>query len=167
MDLFPQVAIERFEQLKPGDLFLVELLDTKMVALRAVDDQRDGDKLMILLGPNFPAEWRPGFLAPWHGVTVVSLGTNYTLELPCTPDGWSSSPPPPEVLSLLKAGDEVFVRGYFQQQASRFAECLVNVRTGAATYQHRPSMPMYASRWAISLRDPYGARRAVLAMGYS
>jgi hypothetical protein len=162
MEVFPQLTVERFEQLKPGELFFVELLETKMVALKAIDKEQDGDKLMILLGPSFPRDLRPGTMAPWRGLTVVSFGTNFNIELPCVPDGWSASPPPPEVLSLVRADDELFVRGYFQHGPSHHLECLVNLKDGTTVYNRRPSMPMYASRWAISIQDAYGARRPIL-----
>jgi hypothetical protein len=162
MEVFPQLAVERFEQLKPGELFLVDMLDTKMVAMKAVDDQQDGDTLMVLLGPSYPRDWRPGYLVPWQGVTVVSFGTRFLLELPHTPDGWSANPPPPEMLALVKTNEEIFLRGYFQQGPSRFADCLVGIKDGNVVYNRRLSMPMYASQWAMSVKDPYGLRRPIL-----
>jgi hypothetical protein len=162
MNVFPEARVERFEQLKPGALFLAEIAGHKMVALKAFDDQQDGDKLMALLGPTFPSQIRPGQLVSWDRLTVLSLGSDYTLELPTQPEGWSLEAPPSSSLAIVQTSGGVFVRTYFHD--ARGLELWVTMENGAAVkpdYQ----MVMYTTRWALSVRNKYGERFPIVEFG--
>jgi hypothetical protein len=162
MNIFPGARVERFEQLKPGELFLAEVAGHKMVALKAFDEQHDGDKLMALLGPTFPSHIRPGQLVQWERLTVLNLGSDYTLELPTQPDGWSPDAPPSSTLAMVQTPAGVFVRTYFHDV--RGLELWVTMETGAAVKPHF-EMVMYATRWALSVRNKYGERFSVIELG--
>jgi hypothetical protein len=162
MNVFPEARVERFEQLKPGELFLAEIAGHRMAALKALDDERNGDQLMALLGPTFPNHVRPGQLVSWERLTVLNLGSDYTLELPTQPQGWNLEAPDADSLSIVQTCGGVFIRTYFHD--ARGSEMWVTIESGAVVkpdYQ----IVMYATRWAFSVRNRYGERFPVIELG--
>jgi hypothetical protein len=161
MDVFPEARVERFEQLKPGDLFLAEIAGHKMAALKACEDRPDGDKLMTLLGPTFPSHIRAGQLVQWERLTVLNLGSDFTLELPAQPEKWSPEAPAPDCLAIVQTPDGVFVRTYFHDV--RGLEQWVAMEGGAVVKPHY-DLVMYTTRWALSVRNTYGERFPVIEL---
>ncbi len=162
MDVFPRAHVERFEQLKSGTLFLAEIAGHKMAALKAFDEQREGEQLMVLLGPAFPSHVRPGQLVSWERLTVFSFAGDYTLELPVEPGAWSSEAPPPNSLAMVQTPNEVFVRTYFHDV--RGEELWVAMENGAVS---KPNfeMVMYATSWSLSVRNKHGERFPIIELG--
>ena len=72
MDITPVLTTTRFSQLKPGELFIFPNDTASAVALAVADPARDGDMVMIPLGPGTPS--RNGCAnrgSAAHGRTVV------------------------------------------------------------------------------------------------
>ena len=77
MQVLPVVKIDRFEQLDPGDLFVYPHPNGSCWALKAVDLEANGDKLILPLGPTFPQSTGGPRLLPWQATTTVSFGKDY------------------------------------------------------------------------------------------
>jgi hypothetical protein len=69
MIVIPPVRTERFEQLKPGDLFLLINQNYKFYALKTQEPPTGERSQMVLLGPSFPEGVTESFLLPWQAVT--------------------------------------------------------------------------------------------------
>ena len=152
MDYFPKFDVTRFEQLKSGDLFFIELGGVRVVALKAIDTQNDGDKLMVLLGPNFPTNESPGALAPRVAATVVSIGSNYSVSLSTDPSTWTVAPPAHDVVALYLQDHQLYVRANFGRPHD-FQPCHVRMSDGEVVYGSARGIGAYVSQWEIAVAD--------------
>src|ERR1700736_1566371 len=88
MEITPALKATRFSQLKPGELFMFANKSSSAVALVAADPTRDGDMIMIPLGPELPRE-NIARIFDSRQMDVLSFGTDYDVRLPADPRGWS------------------------------------------------------------------------------
>ena len=54
MEVLSKPKVIRFAQTKPGDLFMFPLDSGLSVAMSVTDPANDGDKVVVVLGPDFP-----------------------------------------------------------------------------------------------------------------
>ena len=154
MDITPTVRVDRFAQIAPGDICILDYDGTTGIALKVEDPASFGDKLILPLGPPFP----PGAVGPTlmaeRNATVISFGKDYTLQLPVGPDGWTGTEPPPATSCVVLAGEGVYLRANFARQGHEFQGCYVELRTGrilsgAHAYRRPPGIRAYAVKWSL------------------
>jgi hypothetical protein len=164
MEVTPTLKATRFSQLKPGELFMFANKSSSGVALAAADPTRDGEMVMIPLGPELPLEIIVRILDSQQ-MDVLSFGTDYEVRLPADPRGWSIQAPPAEkpcfVLAAGLSEPKLFLRANFSPDAE-FRPCYIDIREGrilASTSQLRPafltppSIFGYAVDWAILTKE--------------
>jgi len=62
------------------------------LALKALNDEANGEQLILPLGPTYPpSTGGPRLIVP-EGFTVISYGKDYILRLPSATDAWSHAP---------------------------------------------------------------------------
>jgi len=165
MKMTPTPTVTRFEQLNPGDLFFVEIQERSCVALKAVDDERDGDTLMVVLGPysSFNEEVIPGILLSWKAATVVSFSNEFTVSLPTEPEDWTTTAPADGVLPLVISDGDIYVRAVSDVYGRRL-KCFVKISNGRVIYQPRTSISAYALKWGLAIVDERGELHPILRM---
>lgn len=126
----PNLKATRFAQLDPGDLFLY-CSDAGFSVAMAVLEPIDGDKLVLSLGPIFPANLPgPSVQSPGPVRDVLSYGKEYVLMLPCEPQGWTSTEPPPDKHSIVIGAQGVYIRANFALSGMPFHPCYVGLPEG-------------------------------------
>jgi hypothetical protein len=130
MKIVPSVTVARFEQLSPGDLFIYPHGEGSWVAMKVEDPTRDGDKLMLVIGPTFPAglSWPSLVQAPT--ATVISFGKEYILRLPSEASGWMAGSPAPDKCCIGVTEKGAYARASFRPAQSGFQACYVDMATG-------------------------------------
>lgn len=123
----PPVAITRFTQLKPGELFLSQQGDASYVALAVAG--ADGDPLMVPLGPGFPDRSDGPSLIGSAGADVISFGKEYLLRLPARPEGWRFTAPDAGTHCIAVTEEGAFIRANFVAKPN-FKPCYVGFETG-------------------------------------
>lgn len=150
MDVVPAIHIDRFEKLKPGDLFIYTDRNVRCAALKGVAPTAGDEAISLLLGPEIPEGMGPG---PWvTGIrpgTVISFGANYLLRLPTDPEGWMSAFPPDAVPCVLIADGLVHFRGSFGRMPGESRPCWLEAVTGTLQYDHPRGLSVYAVKWEI------------------
>jgi hypothetical protein len=93
MQIEPGVTVARFEQLSPGRS--LHLSPGRGIVCRheVEDPTRDGDQLMLVMGPAFPAGLTWPSLVGAPAATVISFGKEYVLRLPSDVNGWAAGSP--------------------------------------------------------------------------
>lgn len=153
MAITPQLKIERFEQLSPGDLFIWPYHGQAYFGLKVIDPERNGERLILPLGPSFPPEIGGPRLIGWQGVTTASFAKDYTLRLPTAPEGWTELPPGNEVFCLGVTTDGAYFRANFSPHPGVFRECWVRVADGVVHYGRVKGITLYATQWEILVED--------------
>jgi hypothetical protein len=160
MEILPKLKIARFEKLEPGDLFVYPHSNGPCLALKAEDRMRNGEKLILPLGPTFPHSAGGPRLLPWQAATTVSFGKDYIIRVPTAPEGWTDREPGPDVLCLVVTTDQIYFRANLSLQPGEFQSCLVRATDGIVIY-HRdranqepvPQIFAYAVQWDIVVND--------------
>lgn len=159
MQLVPSLAVCRFAQLSPGDLFLFEHSDGKCVGF-AVEykDQWETKRLVLPLGPIFPKYLNGRQLFDGR-YTVVSFGTNFCLRLPSSSEKWSYRDPEQGDNWIAVAGDKAYFIGNCYSGPG-YLECFFDISTGSALVNassggpSRPSgIPAFAMSWELVTTD--------------
>lgn len=164
MEITPALRATRFSQLKAGELFIFPNGPASAVALAAADPTRDGDMVMIPLGPGLRPEMVARIMEPQHS-DVLSFGTDYEVRLPAAPRGWSIEMPPAEkpcfILTAGPSDQKLFLRANFSPDAE-FRPCYIDMKEGrilASASQLRPAFLIppnifgYAVEWALLTRE--------------
>src|SRR5271170_7511667 len=86
MRVFPTIRGTRFAQLGAGELFLYEHSGGTSVGFVVEDPTKDGDKLLLPLGPVLPPGMNWPMLQTPSEHTVLSFGHEITLRLPVGPN---------------------------------------------------------------------------------
>ena len=166
MRIIPSVRIDRFAQLKSGDLFIYLNGADRCVALKGVDPTNDGDKIILLLRQATPNDAVPGpRVIGERSLTAISFGQDFILRLPSEPDGWMTSYPPEDLLCVLMAGDKAYFRGNFSQYAGDFKPCWIEVSSAVLSYKIPPGTAAFAVKWEIILQGPSAGERMILRVG--
>jgi hypothetical protein len=129
MLLAPGLAVTRFAQLQPGDLFILPYEEGGFVALKV--SAPDGDMLMVPIGPSFPDGLPYPCLVAEPASTVISLGKKYALRLPTRPEGWRLAPPGPQIHCIAVTEEGAFVRASFVPPEDGYKPCYIALETGA------------------------------------
>ena len=169
----PALRVTRFAQLDCGDLFLWRHKEGGCVAIVAADPTQNDHKLILPLGPDFPRDVTgPFFLYP-DGITVVSFGKQYVLNLPVQPRGWLDTPPPQGTHCILVTEAGVYIRVNRSPNPREFHVCYVDLATGlictrgsgASQEFATPSgVPAFAIQWELVTRED--KPRVILAYPY-
>lgn len=154
MKVQPVLKVDRFAQLAPGDLFIFNHNNGSCMALKVADPANDGDKLILPLGPTFPAGISGPTLMSPQDMTVVSFGKDYTLKLPTEATGWVVSEPAPNLHCFVVNERGVYARANFAPPGKSFRWCFVEIGSGSilskeSSYIVPASPRAYAIEWAL------------------
>jgi len=145
MEITPKLTVTRFAQLDPGDLFIVPNGDEGFVAIVAEDPTQNGEKLMLTLGPTFPAGTSGPRLVHCAGMTVPSLAKAYVLRLPCQPGGWQANEPAPDKSCILVTERSAYWRANFDSaRIGAFRACYIDIATGLVQTTGRAPFQQFA-----------------------
>jgi hypothetical protein len=164
MEITPAFKATRFAQLKQGELFIFSSESVSAVGLAAKDPARDGDMVMIPLGPALAPEMVARIVDGQH-TAVVSFGAEYIVQLPSHAGGWSAEGPPPEkpcfVLSSQGSDpsqQKLYLRANFAPPGVGFKPCYVDMKDGrilapGGQYVAPPGISGYAIEWALLTKE--------------
>ena len=125
-----KLNVTRFSQTEPGDLFMFPHSDGLSIAMTVTDPANDGEKLVVILGPDFPRGMiGPSLMTP-PGTTVMSFGKEYTISLPCEVEGWLMNVPSDDVSCLIFTDQgKIFIRANYRLP-DRFRPCYIDMQNG-------------------------------------
>ena len=158
MQIIPPFRMVRFEQLKPGDLFLFMDGRHQFYALRVSDARAT----MVILGPSFLEDARESFLLPWDAGMVLSLSEDFSILLPTEATAWSWSGSRRTPVWLGVAGDDVFICTNGGMSPQQYFPCFVNVKTGAVVDRSLPATSVYTNHWEIAVLGANHPPRTIL-----
>ncbi len=163
MKIFPQVTIDRFAQLKQGDLFIYVQGDQRCVALKCFDPTDGGDEVILLLGPKLSEDLAPApRLIGEASMTVINFGQSYMLRLPTEPEGWVVDVPPITVPSILAADDKVYYRASIGHRPGQSKLGWVEISSGLVSRATPPGTKAYAVKWELVIQEPGAQDRVIL-----
>jgi hypothetical protein len=155
MKIEPNVKMSRFAKLQPGDLFICFDYDAACLAMKGVDPKMDGDAIILLLGPQLPTEMGEGpRVIGERRSSIVALGNDFVLRLPCGPEGWTNQPPPSDATCVLLLDDKVHIRANFGSRPGEVRMCWVEASTGVLRYDLPRGDAAYAVDWEIVIESP-------------
>jgi hypothetical protein len=129
MEITPNLRAVRFDQVGPGDLFLVQDGTGSYVAI-AVKDPRAGDMMMLLLGPaSADALYVPVLTNLPSHTPVVSFSKNYQIRLPCETKAWFITEPQPQNCVVLSE-DRLYIRPLYGW-AGQSTRCYIDANDGS------------------------------------
>ncbi len=161
MDITPVLTTTRFSQLKPGELFIFPNDTASAVALAVADPTRDGDMVMIPLGPALPREMVARIADPPR-MDVLSFGTDYEVRLPAGPAGWSVDVPPAEPPCFVLFAQGLYLRANFDPNPAGFKACYVGMKDGRilasgkridSAFVTPRGISGYAAKWALLTKE--------------
>jgi hypothetical protein len=158
MDVFPKLRVERFHQLKLGELFIfADAADAgeRFYAMKVQALESGDDAMMIPLGPQLPAPLDGCYLLQWQAATVLSLGPDFQVVLPSEPSAWSVNGLSRDPICLAMSGDQPYVCANSSNHPSMFAPVYVNMKTGEICKRLAGSA-VYTNSWAIDIGDGKG-----------
>ena len=154
MQIDPRIKVARFAQLEPGDLFIYPHADGSCISMHVVDPTRDGDVVMLVLGPDFPRGMEgPGLLqAPT--ATVISFGKDYVLRLPSSAQVWKTALPASDIHCIAVTPEKVYIRANYDGGQQPFQPCYIDMEAGRVHATEagpfgRPSPPPGAPAFAL------------------
>jgi hypothetical protein len=165
MKLVPHLTAARFEQLKPGELFIALEGDRTCLALTAQDPEKDNAKLIVLLGPKFPEGIKGPHVVGWAAISVVSFGADYELRLPLEPASWSDAEPGPSMSCALLADGAPFFRANFSPTENQVRACYVKAADGTIFYRRPPGIHAFALSYEIAVAKPEQGSTIILRSG--
>jgi hypothetical protein len=157
----PTLAVMRFAQLRPGDLFIYPYKNDGFVALKV--EAPDGDNLFVPMGPRFPDGLAYPRLLDEPRSTIISFGKGYTLQLPTRPECWRSEEPSPDTHCIVVGEDEVYVRASFVPPPEGYKACYIALKTGTIVTAGSGHMQPYtaprgpvsfALEWELVTQEP-------------
>ena len=169
MNVFPQVSVARFQQLQPGDLFILLDSESNCVGVKTAKPANGDPSEIALLGPSFPRGNTGPFLVSWRGANCVAFGQDYTVLLPTSPSAWSESEPPIDVLCLACVDQRMYVRVNGDKSGRPFFPCYVDLASGAIVEKSLSAVAgiaAYASQWEIVATHPNVQPRSILKVPY-
>lgn len=155
MKIEPNVKMSRFAKLRPGDLFICFDYDASCLAMKGVDPEMDGDAIMLLLGPQLPAEMGKGpRVIRERSKSIVALGNDFVLRLPGDPKGWTNQPPPSDAACVLLLDDKAYIRANFGSRPGEVKMCWMEASTGVLRYDLPRGDAAYAVQFEIVIEGP-------------
>lgn len=149
MEIFPPVKVTRFEQLKPGDLFIYPDKRQSCFAIKVEKQSADDSSGMVVLGPNFPDGISESFILEWQPATVISFGKEYSILLPQAPDLWFLSGSLREPVCIAVCEQRAYVCANGGSNEQRFLQCFVEFSTGKLVERQLPGHVAYTNNWEI------------------
>ncbi len=154
VDIIPAVHVERFEQLKPGDLFIH--LDGKRTfyALKTQPAAKGDRSSMVLMGPSFTQDDDESCILSWQPTTVVSLGNNFSILPSLNPASWAlaGSTRSPVCLAITDKSAYICTNG--GPSRHDYFPCFVDVKSGEIFEGRPPSqVAMFTNTWEVAVLD--------------
>lgn len=130
MEVLSKPKVVRFAQTQPGDLFMYAFGAGLFVAMTVTDPANDGDRAIVVLGPELPQGMAHPSLVTPSATTVVSFGKDYKLRLPCHAGGWMTKEPPDDVNCIVVTDEGgIFFRANFGG-LEEFRACYIDMEKG-------------------------------------
>jgi hypothetical protein len=163
MEIVPQIAVSRFEQLEAGDLFI--FLDHRhtFYALKT-KEPRNGDRsMMVLLGPSFGQDVEESLLVGWQPTTVLSLGKGFSILPSLDPASWWTAGSTRRPVCLAIANDQIYICANGGLSPREYFPCFVEVTTGAIFERRLPtSLAAYTCDWEIAVFGSNHPARSII-----
>jgi hypothetical protein len=160
MEIIPEARATRYEQLEPGELFL--LLEHGTYALKTRRSRADNREDMVVLGPSFLDGGGP-YLLGWEAMTVLSFGRHFSVLLPSEPAAWSTARQTPSDVWLAVGEEHTFVCANGGPSPHRYVNCFINLDTGEIVEGRSPGHVLYTSRWEIAVLGTSHPPRTILS----
>jgi hypothetical protein len=152
MQIVPALNVQRFEQLDPGDLFILISGSERFYALKTMPPT-DGEKVqMVVLGPRFIAGENESFLLNWQASTVLSYGKQFSVVPSSQPEHWLEDGNRRTPVCLAISADQAYICANAGHSRSEYAPRYVNISTGAV--EHRLSYAVFTAHWRIEVVFP-------------
>lgn len=162
MDVIPTVRSTRFEQLQPGDLFMYLDGRESFYALKTQPPAKDHQSMMVLLGPTFIQGEQESTLLGWQGVTVLSVGKNFTVFPSLDPAAWNPTGPNRTSVWLAVSDENTYVCTNGSSSPRMFHPYFVEMKTGAIVERQLPGSPVFTNAWEIAVTGAGHPPRTVL-----
>jgi hypothetical protein len=161
MTIIPPLRTERFEQLQPGELFMMFENSVPCYGIKT-EQPANGDRSgMVVLGPRFPYEADEAFLIGWQAGTVISAGKDYTAILPTDPAAWILSGNARKPVCLALSDNRVFVCANGGHSPQHCVARYVELNTGKVE-SRLPSHAAYTNSWQIAFIDKQSRQHTFL-----
>jgi hypothetical protein len=144
MDVIPTVKTARFDLLEAGELFFNTDNNSLVLALKTLPLESGDPSMMVLLRPTFDGEIKEAFLLQWVPATILSLGKQFSIELPVDVNAWSTQGPNREPVCLAVSEKETYICANAAPSPRSYLGCFVNVRTGAIMFHRTPRFALYS-----------------------
>jgi hypothetical protein len=128
MEVKPNLKVVRFDQVAPGDLFIVHDGTGPHVAI-AVKEKSTDTMLMLILSPASAVAVSVHILTglPSHTL-VVFFSKDYTIRLPCDARVWFNAEPQSQNCLVLSQ-DKLYIRAV-SGPAGRATPCYIDINDG-------------------------------------
>ncbi len=162
MNIFPEISVERFEKLQPGDLFVYMHDEGACFALKTDKPSNDDRCQMVVLGPEFPYDAVESFIMPWQPTTVLSFGSSYTLRLPTDSTRWTERGDRRKPVCLALCGQDVYICTNGGPSPHRYFPCYVEMKSGKIIESNLPGISAFTNSWEVVLADGSLTPRSLL-----
>lgn len=154
MQISPKLVTARFGDTKPGDLCVASYFHDKLFVSLVAEDRRDGDKLILLLGPTSEDVPEVPYICDYPSREVVSIAKDYELRLPHDAKGWMFEEPPREQACLVLAENKLYFRAFYGW-AGQKTQCYIDAVDGqvlkndGGRFMHPAGTCAYALAWSL------------------
>jgi hypothetical protein len=149
MKLIPTLRVTRFEQLEPGDLFMLFSGEERFYALKTFPAKGGDDARMVVLGPRFVAGDDESFLLSWQASTVLSYGGGFSIVPSTRPEDWFESGDRRVSVCLAVADEQAYLCTNGGSSRSAYVPRFVNLATGAV--ERHLSNAVFTAHWRIDM----------------
>ncbi len=162
LKILPPVNVTRFEQLKPGQIFVFFDHTSPCYAIKTAKSPNRDRSDMVLLGPGFSTEVPNATLLSWQPATVAVMGRDLTLVLATDPSKWFTDGDRRAPVCLAVCGEDVFVCANGGPTPQRYLACYINLRTGDIVEGRLPSIAAFTRSWRLAAPTGDGSSMTLL-----
>jgi hypothetical protein len=162
MEIVPPVRVTQFNELEPGDLFVIVQDGTPCFALKTEKSANGDRSSMVVLGPRFPYDTNESVILDGDAVTVISYGKHYSILLSDDPDAWFLGGNLRNPVCVAVHEQNVYVCTNGGPSSTRFFQCFVEFSTGKIIEGRLPIYAAYTNDWEIAIPQHKLLSRAVL-----
>ncbi len=149
MNIVPALRVTRFEQLAPGELFILFSGSERFYALKTKAPNEHSEPQMVVLGPRFIAGDNESFLLAWQASTVLSYGKDFSVVPSSHPDHWFDEGSRRTPVCLAISEERAYICTNGAHSPAMFTPRYVEMATG--TVEHRLSNPVFTTHWRIEI----------------
>jgi hypothetical protein len=150
MELVPPLRATRFEQLEPGELFILLSGSDRFYALKTAPAKNHDDCQMVVLGPTFLAGDNESFLLSWQPTAVLSYGKNFSIIPSRHPEHWLEDGNRRTPVCIAVAEDQVYICTNGGHSPGMYTPRFVNIATGEIAERRLPNS-VFTAHWRIEI----------------